>query len=156
MCHFIVTLFEPVNVEVSITQTHEMCMRCEVIHVILHWSDLLTLTINQNNVQRLIIDCTSPVLRKKMHLCINDNRRTCRALDLCCHYRQTDRHACGIIDRHSMTHCIPGGPQKTEQSIKSTLLWSTVIFSPCWIEHLYLIILTPRSSNLVENFIFYE
>ena len=38
-----------------------------------------------------------------------------------------------------------------------TLLWSTVIFfSPCWIEHLFLIIMTPRSSNLVENFLFYE
>ena len=27
---------------------------------------------------------------------------------------------------------------------------------PCWIEHLFLIIITPRSSNLVENFLFYE
>ena len=27
-------------------------------------------------------------------------------------------------------------------------------FSPCWIEHLFLIIITPRSSNLVENFLF--
>ena len=25
-------------------------------------------------------------------------------------------------------------------------------FSPCWIEHLFLIIITPRSSNLDENF----
>ena len=32
----------------------------------------------------------------------------------------------------------------------------TVDFSPCWIEHLFLIIITPRSSNLVENFLFYE
>ena len=29
-------------------------------------------------------------------------------------------------------------------------------FSPCWIEHLFFIIITPRSSNLVENFLFYE
>ena len=29
-------------------------------------------------------------------------------------------------------------------------------FSPCWIEHLFLLIITPRSSNLVENFLFYE
>ena len=37
------------------------------------------------------------------------------------------------------------------------LLWSTVIFfSPRWIEHLFLIIITPRSSDLVENFLFYE
>ena len=28
--------------------------------------------------------------------------------------------------------------------------------SPCWIEHLFLIIITQRSSNLVENFLFYE
>ena len=28
--------------------------------------------------------------------------------------------------------------------------------SPCWIEHLFPIILTPRSSNLVDNFLFYE
>ena len=29
-------------------------------------------------------------------------------------------------------------------------------FLPCWIEHLSLIIITLRSSNLVENFLFYE
>ena len=28
--------------------------------------------------------------------------------------------------------------------------------SPCCIEHLFPIIITPRSSNLVENFLFYE
>ena len=28
-------------------------------------------------------------------------------------------------------------------------------FSPCWIEHLFLIIITPTSSNLVENFLFH-
>ena len=28
--------------------------------------------------------------------------------------------------------------------------------SPCWIEHLFPILITPRSSNLVENFLFYE
>ena len=31
-----------------------------------------------------------------------------------------------------------------------------LFFSPCWIEHLFLIIMTPRLSNLVENFLFYE
>ena len=31
-----------------------------------------------------------------------------------------------------------------------------LFFSPCWIEHLFVIIMTPRSSNLVENFLFYE
>ena len=28
--------------------------------------------------------------------------------------------------------------------------------SPCWMEHLFPIIITPRSSNLVVNFLFYE
>ena len=28
--------------------------------------------------------------------------------------------------------------------------------SPCWKEHIFPIIITPRSSNLVENFLFYE
>ena len=55
---------------------------------------------------------------------------------------------------------IPGGPIKTEQSIQSIFqdfsLINSYIFSPCWIEHLFLIIITPRSSNLVENFLFYE
>ena len=35
-------------------------------------------------------------------------------------------------------------------------LINNYLFSPCWIEHLFLIIITPRSSNLVENFLFYE
>ena len=30
------------------------------------------------------------------------------------------------------------------------------LFSPCWIEHLVLIMITPRSSNLVKNFLFHE
>ena len=55
---------------------------------------------------------------------------------------------------------IPGGPIKTEQSIQSIFqdfaLINSYLFSPCWIEHLFLIIITPRSSNLVENFLFYE
>ena len=33
---------------------------------------------------------------------------------------------------------------------------NSYLFSPCWIEHLFLIIITPRSSNLVENFSFRE
>ena len=35
-------------------------------------------------------------------------------------------------------------------------LINSYLFSPCWIEHPFLIIRTPRSSNLVENFLFYE
>ena len=51
-------------------------------------------------------------------------------------------------------------PQKKQNSrFFRTLLWSTVIFfhlAGAWIEHLFLIIITPRSSNLVENFLFYS
>ena len=53
-----------------------------------------------------------------------------------------------------------GWPKKTEQSILSIFedfaLINSYLFSPCWIEHLFLIIITPRSSNLVDNFLFYE
>ena len=55
---------------------------------------------------------------------------------------------------------IPGGPEITEQSITvdfSGLCSNQQLFSSlCWIEHLFPIIITPRSSNLVENFLFYE
>ena len=58
------------------------------------------------------------------------------------------------------SYYIPGGPIKTEQSIQSIFqdfaLINSYFSSPYWIEHLLLIIITPRSSNLVENFLFYE
>ena len=68
-------------------------------------------------------------------------------------------HACVLGYRSStnfMDHVL-GGPQKTEQLIQSIFqdfaLINRTFFSPCWIEHdLFLIIITPRSSNLVENF----
>ena len=48
---------------------------------------------------------------------------------------------------------IPGGPIKTEQSIQSIFqdfaLINSYLFSSCWIEHLFLIIITPISSHLV-------
>ena len=47
-------------------------------------------------------------------------------------------------------------PQKTEQSIfQDFALINSYLFSPCWIEQLSLIIIAPRSSNVVENFLFY-
>ena len=65
-----------------------------------------------------------------------------------------------ITFRSILTLTIPGGPKKTEQSIQSIFqdfaLINSHLFSPCWIEHLFLIKITPRSSNLVENFSFYE
>ena len=48
-------------------------------------------------------------------------------------------------------------PPKMEQSILFLLCSDEqLFFSPCWIEHLFFIIMTPRSSNLVENVLFYE
>ena len=51
-----------------------------------------------------------------------------------------------------------GWPQKTlEQSIfQDNTPINSDLFSPCWIEHLLLIKITPSSSNLVTNFLFYE
>ena len=55
---------------------------------------------------------------------------------------------------------IPGGRPKngTVDTVDFSGLCSNqqLSFSPCWVEHLFLIIITPRSSNLVENFLFYE
>ena len=49
----------------------------------------------------------------------------------------------------------PGGPPKKEQLIfYDFALINSYPFSPCWIEHPFLIVITPRSSNLVENFLF--
>ena len=48
-------------------------------------------------------------------------------------------------------------PQKTEQSIVLGLCSEQqLLFLPSWIEPLFLIIITLRSPNLVENFLFYE
>ena len=50
-----------------------------------------------------------------------------------------------------------GWPPKKRNSRYSRFfrlaLINSYLFSPCWIEHLFLIIITPRSSNLVENFL---
>ena len=63
---------------------------------------------------------------------------------------------CFII-LHPYNGCPPKKKRKTEQSIfQDFALINSYHFSPCWIEHLFLIIITPRSSNLVENFLFYE
>ena len=55
---------------------------------------------------------------------------------------------------------IPGGPEITEQSIQTIFqdfaLINSYLCSPYWIEHFFPIILIPRSSNLIENFLFYE
>ena len=55
---------------------------------------------------------------------------------------------------------IPGGPPKNgtvdKVDFQDFALINSYLFSPCVIEHLFLIIITPRSLNLVENFFFYE
>ena len=54
---------------------------------------------------------------------------------------------------------IQGGPKRQKRSKHGTVdflydfaLINSYSFSSCWKEHLFLIIITPRSSNLVENF----
>ena len=61
-----------------------------------------------------------------------------------------------LPQQNSYRRVIPGGPKKN--GTVDTVHFSGLInsFSPCWIEHLFLVIITPRSSNLVENFLFYE
>ena len=45
-----------------------------------------------------------------------------------------------------------GGPKITEQSIfYHFALINSYLFSPCWMEHLFLIIITPRTSNSVDK-----
>ena len=63
--------------------------------------------------------------------------------------------------RQNFSHGYTGWPPKKRNSRYSRFLQdfpliNSYLFSPCWIEHLFLIIITPRSSNLVENFLFYE
>ena len=47
-------------------------------------------------------------------------------------------------------------PPKWNSRFFRTLLWSRVKLSLYWIGHLFPIIITPRSSNLVENLLSYE
>ena len=60
------------------------------------------------------------------------------------------------------TGCPPPPPKKKKQQQKQNngtvdLFYFALInsspFSPCWIDHIFLIIITQRSSNLVEKFL---
>ena len=74
-----------------------------------------------------------------------------------CPFIQTFDAQCALCSPWGYSTGIPGGPIKMEQSIfQNFALINIYLFTPCWIEHLFLIIITPRSSNLVENFLFYE
>ena len=74
-------------------------------------------------------------------------------------YSMLSTHECAIPSswvEDYLISIIPGAPPPPkEQSIQSIFqdfaLINSYLFSPCWIEHLFLIIITPRSSNLVEN-----
>ena len=64
-----------------------------------------------------------------------------------------------VEERKTEENKIQGGtPKKKHGTVNFLGLCSDqqLSFSPCWIEHLFLIIITPRSSNLVENFLFHE
>ena len=58
----------------------------------------------------------------------------------------------------SLLYRVPPPPNEIVDRVdfSGLALINSYLFSPCWIEHLFLIIITPRSSNLVENFLFYE
>ena len=64
------------------------------------------------------------------------------------------------LSTDDMNPSYTGWPQKngTVDTVDFSGLCSDqqLSFSPCWIEHLFLIIKTPSSSNFVENFLFYE
>ena len=63
---------------------------------------------------------------------------------------------------HRLDVFIPGAPPPQKKTPGDSVNFSGLCsyeqlsFSPCWIEHLLLITITPRSLNLVENFLFYE
>ena len=53
-------------------------------------------------------------------------------------------------------YTILGAPPPKKKKKKNRNSSDQQFFLPCCIKHLFLIIITPRSSNLVENFLFYE
>ena len=65
-----------------------------------------------------------------------------------------------VIVRTEISHENTGWPPKNGTvdtvDFSGLALINSYLFSPCWIEHIFLIIITPRSSKLVENFLFYE
>ena len=48
---------------------------------------------------------------------------------------------------------IPGGPKTEQSTFEDFALINSYPFSHCRIDRFFLIIITPRSSNLVENLI---
>ena len=76
-------------------------------------------------------------------------------MDLVCNVHRSTLNTHTVHYIHVL--CIPGGPEITEQwGFQDFALINSSFFLPCWIEHLFLIIMTPKSLNLVENFLFYE
>ena len=47
-------------------------------------------------------------------------------------------------------------PKNGTVNFQDCALINSDLFLPCWIEHLFFIMITPRSSNLVENLLFYS
>ena len=60
--------------------------------------------------------------------------------------------SCFVMKINIFYMTIPGGHKKRNRRFSGLCSEQQLSFSPCWIEHLFLIIITPRSLNLVENF----
>ena len=70
------------------------------------------------------------------------------------HYVLRAFTTCALRLRYAYT----GWPRNNSRYSRFSGLCSNqqLFSSPCWIEHLFPIIITPRSLNLVVNFLFYE
>ena len=61
------------------------------------------------------------------------------------------------INSESVAYCGPNsGCPKNNGTVnfQDFALINSYLCSPCWIEHLFLFIITPRSFNLVKKFLF--
>ena len=128
-----------------------------VLHSTIHWVSSLSTYKNKTSYHKLRA-------RRALLQFKDVTLRTRRALSL---YKVNGNSALLVLNGISLIcnnallalnwQYIPGGKKKTEQSIQSIFqdfaLINNYLFSPCWIEHVFLIIITPRSSNLVENFL---
>ena len=62
-----------------------------------------------------------------------------------------------IIKYHRGNQGYTGCPKNNGMvNFQDFALINSYLFSPCWIEHLFFFIITPRSFNLVNKFLFYE
>ena len=73
-------------------------------------------------------------------------------------HTHTHTHTSARTNTHTqITQAYTGCPKNNGTvNFQDFALINSYLFSPCWIEHLFLFIITPRSFNLVKKFLFYE